>query len=496
MATNEKIGVVGAGVMGRGIAQLFAQSGFSVTLFDAEPGVAANARAAVLELLSRQVEKGKLTAANLVGIAARLGTCASLDEFSGCDIVIEAVVEDLSVKQAIFGQIERVVDASAIIASNTSSLTISALAAVCTTPERVAGLHFFNPVPLMKIVEVIPGIWTDPAVSARLAELVARTGHRSVLAADQPGFLINHAGRALYTEGLRIIEENAADAATVDLVMRESCGFRMGPFELLDLTGLDVSGKVMQSIFDQFQHDPRYRPSSLIPPRIAAGLYGRKSGRGFYDYAQGAPTRPAEPPVPPATNGKVWIEPGDAASDIAALLRRGGAQSVDSPAEADVQLVLPLGEDATAAAIRHGLDAGRVVALDRLIPSDKRQVIMAPPGADPTATARVAGWIAAAGVSVSIIGDSTGFIAQRILSMIVNTGCEIAQRKIASPMDIDTAVTIGLGYPKGPLELGDAIGPARVLQILSAIQTLSGDPRYRPSPWLRRRASLGRNLMD
>jgi 3-hydroxybutyryl-CoA dehydrogenase len=390
--------------------------------------------------------------------------------------------------------LETVVEDATVLASNTSSLLVSAIAAGCRLPGRVAGLHFFNPVPLMKIAEVIPGLQTVPAVTARLCELVRRAGHRPVVAADQPGFLINHAGRALYTEGLRIVEECVTDVAGVDAIMRDSCGFRMGPFELLDLTGLDVSGKVMQSIFDQFQGDPRYRPSSLVPPRIAAGLFGRKTMRGFYLYPSGVRSEPPEPPAPDAIPGTLWIGDSDGTPALADRLSNVGARIVEAPEDADALLVLPWGEDVTGAAVRLGLDPVRTVALDPLIGWGKRQVLMRSPATDPAIVRMVHGWLSAAGAKVTLISDSVGLVAQRVLAMIVNTGCEIAQRGIASPEDIDAAVCIGLGYPSGPLAWGDAIGPARVFAILQGLQAASGDPRYRPSPWLRRRALLGLSL--
>jgi 3-hydroxybutyryl-CoA dehydrogenase len=293
---------------------------------------------------------------------------------------------------------------------------------------------------------------------------------------------------------LRIVEECVTDAAGLDGIMRDSCGFRMGPFELLDLTGLDVSGKVMQSIFEQFQSDPRYRPSSLVPPRIAAGLFGRKTMRGFYTYASGVRSEPPEAPQPDAVPGTLWIGDSEGTPALADRLSKFGARIVAAPEDADALLVLPWGEDVTGAAVRLGLDPVRTVALDPLIASGKRQVLMRSPATDPAAVRMVHGWLGAAGAKVTLISDSVGLVAQRVLAMIVNTGCEIAQRGIATPEDIDAAVRIGLGYPNGPLAWGNAIGPARVLAILQGLQTASGDPRYRPSPWLRRRALLGLSL--
>jgi 3-hydroxybutyryl-CoA dehydrogenase len=486
----EIVGVVGAGVMGRGIAQLFAQSGHEVRLFDAVPDAAAKARDFVLGMLDRQVVKGTIDAAKREAIAGRLTIAAEMSGLAGCSIIIEAVVEDLSIKQSLFRELEAATGGTAILASNTSSLTVAAIAAACQAPEKVAGLHFFNPVPLMKIAEVIPGILTDAAVVERLAAAVSSTGHRSVVAADQPGFLINHAGRALYTEGLRIVEEGSADYPVVDLIMRESCGFRMGPFELLDLTGLDVSSKVMQSIYDQFQQDPRYRPSALVPPRVAAGLFGRKTGRGFYSYDGDRKVEPVEPTAPAPVGGRLWLGPEVALGDRLAL---PSVEIVQDPDTADVLLVAPLGDDVSVTVSRLGLDATRTLAVDPLIDAARRQTLMSSPATAAAARDLAHGWLAATG-AVTLIGDAAGGVAQRVLSMIVNTGCEIAQRGIARPADIDAAVRIGLGYPEGPLALGDRLGPARILTILERMQALSGDPRYRPSAWLRRRATLGLSL--
>ena len=489
---QECIGIVGAGVMGRGIAQLMLQAGHEVRMFDAARGAAQAAQSAVVEMIDKLTAKGRIAADARALMVDRLAVVDAIEGLSGCSVILEAVVEDLHIKQGLFRDLERVVATAAILASNTSSLTISAIASVCDHPERVAGLHFFNPVPLMKITEIIPGLLTGAAVIERLRNLITGTGHRAVVAADQPGFLVNHAGRALYTEGFRIIEERCADVVTVDRVMREGCGFRMGPFELLDLTGLDVSSKVMQSIYEQFQQEPRYRPSPLVAPRVAARLFGRKTGRGFYTYEGTAKNEPDEQAAPSARPGKLWIGDGVVLDD---RLEIPEIARVGRPDDADVIIIAPIGEDVSSAVARLGLDARRTVAVDPFIPAGGRQTLMHSPATLKTTIDMAQGWLARKG-SVSVIADGLGAIAQRILAMIVNTGCEIAQRGIASPSDIDSAVRIGLGYPEGPLALGDRLGPSRILQLLERMQEISGDPRYRPSAWLRRRALLGIPLAE
>ena len=487
------IGVVGAGTMGRGIVQLFAQAGHVVLCHDAQPGAAAKAVDQVDGMLQKLVDKARLSATELERIRTRMRACSALEELVGCDVVIEAIVEDLKAKRDLFRALEGVVGEEAILASNTSSLTVSDIAAGCARPERVAGLHFFNPVPLMKVAEVIAAVRTSHSAVKTLCEITQGAGHRAVVTADQPGFLINHAGRGLYTEGLRIVEEQVATPAEVDDVLREALGFRMGPFELLDLTGLDVSSKVMTSIYEQFHHEPRFRPSALVAPRVAAGLFGRKAGEGWYRYEAGNQVKPPMRPVPPLRVGlAVWIDPvGDQSTELNALARRAGARVVTDHSQADVTMVQPWGVDATHAAIALGLDASRCVAVDPMTPFGLRRTLMLTAITEPDARDAAHALLACDGVPVTLIGDSPGFIAQRVMASIVNIAANIVQRGIGSVEDLEDAVRLGLGYPRGPLAWGDLLGADRVLAILQAQVRLTGDPRYRPSPWLTRRVALG-----
>jgi 3-hydroxybutyryl-CoA dehydrogenase len=493
VSASMSIAVIGAGTMGRGIAQLFAVAGHEIRLHDAVDGAAAKAVDFVLGMIGKSVEKGRLTQDAFARIRGRVTSAATLQDLAGCDLVIEAIVEDVEIKRKLFAELESVVGDSAILASNTSSLSVAEIAAACKVQQRVAGLHFFNPVPLMKVAEVIAAARTSRGTIETLVTLVQGAGHRAVVCADQPGFLVNHAGRGLYTEGLRILEEQVASHVDVDTILREAAGFRMGPFELLDLTGLDVSSKVMASIYEQFQQEPRFRPSSLVPPRVAAGLYGRKTGEGWYRYEGGKQVAIAKRPLPSLASGiRVWIDPN--ASDREALERMvsdaGGTTGPANDARS-LLVVQPWGVDATAYCLEHRLDASRCVAIDPLPGLARHRTLMLTCVTAPAHRDVALALFANDGTPVTTINDSPGFVVQRVLATIVNIGANIAQRGIASVADIEAAVQVGLGYPKGPLAWGDEIGASRVLTILRNMQAQTGDPRYRPSAWLVRRAGLG-----
>lgn len=498
MADIQILGVVGAGAMGRGIAQIAAQAGIKVRLYDNNAAAVAAARDALAQTWDKLAQKGKMSAEAVKAALDHIQPAQALADLADCQLVVEAIVERLDVKRDLFSQLESIVGPDCILASNTSSLSITAIAAACQRPGRVAGFHFFNPVPLMKVVEVIDGLRSAPAVGDALAALARRMGHTPVRAKGMPGFIVNHAGRGMNTEGLRAAQEAVAPFDQIDAIMREQAGFRMGPFELMDLTGLDVSHPVMESIYGQFFDEPRFRPSPITTVRLAGGLLGRKAGEGFYVYQDGQKQVPAEPAVPALPQGlRVWVSAAhaDGQARAQALLRQLGAEVVQADAApADALLVVtPLGEDVSSCVAGQGLDGTRTVGLDVLhdFAASRRRTVMT----SPATTAR---WRDAAhalfakdGVAVSVIEDSPGFIAQRVVATIVNIACDIAQQHIATPGDIDQAVNLGLGYPKGPLAMGDALGAARILEILRNMERVTGDPRYRPSLWLQRRVQLG-----
>src|SRR3954467_12699509 len=275
-------GVAGAGTMGRGIAQVLAQCGARTLLYDAQPGAADRAIESIAQALAKQAEKGRIK--DPQAIVKRIEVVPGLQALAPCHVVIEAIVEDLAAKRALFAELEGIVDQRCILASNTSSLSVTAMAAACKRPGRVAGYHFFNPVPVMKIVEVVDGVLTEPWVTDALTALAQRFGHTPVRCKDTPGFIVNHAGRAFVPESLRVLSEGVADFATIDRILMDAAGFKIGPFGLMDLVGLDVAHAVMKSMYAQYFEEPKYRPSFIAEPRVAAGLLGRKTKRGWYEY--------------------------------------------------------------------------------------------------------------------------------------------------------------------------------------------------------------------
>ena len=431
---------------------------------------------------------------------ARLHLATQLADLSPCDLVVEAVVERLDVKQRLFAELEAIVKPESVLATNTSSLSVTAIGAALKRPGQFAGYHFFNPVPLMKVVEVIAGLKTNEAVCQRLTAYARQFGHTPVAAQDTPGFIVNHAGRGYGTEALRVVGERVADFATIDRILKDQIGFKLGPFELMDLTALDVSHPVMESIYHQYFEEPRYRPSVITAQRLAGGVVGKKVGEGFYAYEKGVAQVPAEPAVPSVTElPPVWVSPKAARRpELYQLLKDLGAriETGAAPSATALILVAPLGLDVTTLAAVERLDATRTMGIDMMLDdaSTKRRVLATNPATRADMRDAAHALFASDGKAVSVVRDSGGFVTQRVVATIVNIAADMCQQGICSPADLDIAVTLGLGYPAGPLALGDRIGPTNLLEILFNLQTVYGDPRYRPSPWLRRRGALGLSL--
>jgi len=486
--------------MGRGIAQMAAQAGSEVWLFDVQPGAAEAARAALQSTWQTLVGKNRMEASRMDDCLARLRLATALTDLAPCDLVVEAVVERLDVKQRLFADLEGIVQPEAVLATNTSSLSVTSIGAALKRPGQLAGYHFFNPVPLMKVVEVIAGLKTRAEVCQRLTDYTRQFGHTPVSAQDTPGFIVNHAGRGYGTEALRVVGERVADFATIDRILKDQMGFKLGPFELMDLTALDVSHPVMESIYHQYFEEPRYRPSVITAQRLAGGVVGKKVGEGFYAYDKGAAQVPAEPVVPTvAEPPPVWVSPKAARrAELYQLLKDLGARidTAAAPSADALILVAPLGLDVTTLAAVERLDASRTVGIDMMLEdaSTKRRVLATNPATRSDMRDAAHALFASDGKAVSVVRDSGGFVTQRVVATIVNIATDMCQQGICSPADLDVAVTLGLGYPMGPLAMGDRIGPTNVLEILFNLQTVYGDPRYRPSPWLRRRGALGLSL--
>ncbi len=494
------VGVIGTGAMGRGIVQVTAAGGMHVLMMDTRPGAADEARDFVAKMLSRAAEKGSMSKADADAAIARIRVAQSMAEFKDCHMVVEAIVENLDAKRALFGELEGIVGPECILATNTSSMSVTTIAAKLKTPQRFAGLHFFNPVPLMKLVEVIDGLLTADWVSAALMLIGKRMTREPVRLTDAPGFLVNQVGRGFTLEASHLVSEGIASFVDVDRVMRDVGGFRMGPFELMELTGLDVTQPASVLIYNQFFQEPRYRPNLIMQSRYEAGVLGRKSKKGFYDYdAEMKPIVAPEPPAPTARPASVWVSRAEPQGHeaLTALLTKLGAniETGARPSAKALILVTPVGKDATSCAVEEGLDPKRTVAVDTLFPMVKRRTLMGTPVTDPAMRDAAHGLLASDGVPVTVCRDSPGFIAQRIVAMIVNIGCSIAQSRTAQPADIDKAVTLGLNYPNGPLKFGDVVGVDRIHRVLANMNSIYADPRYRPNIWLTRRARLGVSLL-
>jgi 3-hydroxybutyryl-CoA dehydrogenase len=449
------IGVVGAGTMGAGIAQLACRSGARTLLHDPFPDALARGAEKVRGGLAKETEKGKLSVEEADAAAARLETVDSLDGLAPCDLVIEAAPERLDVKHDLYERLSKVVAEDCVLASNTSSLPITAVAAGAGHPERVVGMHFFNPAPLMRLLEVIAGVLSDER-SLELAHATgAAMGKDVIRAADGPGFIVNRCNRPFGLEALRLLAEQVADVPTIDRIVRLGGGFKMGPFELSDLVGVDTGFDVSKSFYELSFGEPRWRPSPIQAARVAAGLHGRKSGRGYYDYSTTGPYRPPDPEQPAVSGDAVIAGEGPLAD---ALRARCAGQ--DGPRiEVD-----GLG----------GTIAGE--PFYAIVPLSLVEVT-GPAGA-------VA--FQALGLHTETIRPVAGGVLGRIVCQLINESAFALGGGVGSAQDIDTGMVLGLAHPRGPLAWAREIGPERVLAVLDALWSEYREERYRAAPALRR----------
>ncbi len=508
------IGVLGAGTMGAGIAQLAARSGAQTLLFDPVGAALEKGRERVFDGLRREATRGKLTAEEAQAAGERLETVADLAALAPCELVIEAVPERLELKHEIYGRLSEIVSPSCVLATNTSSLPVTAIAAGASNPERVVGMHFFNPAPVMALLEVIAGVRSGEQALAMARATGVAMGKTVIDAADGPGFLVNRCNRPFGLEALRLLAERIAPIETIDRVCRMEGGFRMGPFELMDLVGVDTGFEVSKSFYELSFGEPRWRPSPISARYAAAGLHGRKSGRGYYDYG-GAAHREEDPGPPsgePAEGAVVIAGEGTLADELRAAASAAGFEV--RPPHAPLSDVLPsLSIDCAAApgGGEPGSGGGRMLlcargSLSRLDPGGSAVGFHALPplggatlvelvrgeSSSPLAAQRAERFFAALGKHTVWVGDAPGLVLGRIVCQVINEAAFALGEGVGSAADIDRGMVLGLSHPRGPLEWADAIGLEHVLAVLEALCDEYREERYRPAPALRRLVAEGR----
>lgn len=498
------IGVLGAGTMGAGIAQLAAQSGARCLLHDPDAGALERGLESALGRIERGIEKGRVKREDLGGLEGADGLAALAE----AELVIEAAPEDLELKRRLFTEVAGHVADDCVLATNTSSLSVTALAAGVPGPERVVGMHFFNPPPVMALLEVVAGERSGEAALARARAAGEAMGKHVIDAADGPGFLVNRCNRPFALEGLRLVEQRIATPEQVDRICRMAGGFRMGPFELMDLVGVDVGFTISKSFFEQSFGEPRWRPSPLAARAVAAGRHGRKSGEGWYRYPDGPPPDP-EPPEPGGGDGLVVIAgecdlaeeltgraigagwavaaPEDAEGEVPALIVDCGGH--DSLLQGGPQLLL-----CDAAPLAAQDPGGPSAGFHLLEPLGRLAELTATPTTAPATLAAAERFFATLGMVCERVGDAPGLVLGRIVAQLVNEAAFAVGEGVGSPADVDAGMVLGLNHPRGPMEWGDEIGAAEVLVLLAALQDEYREERYRPAPELLRAARGGRPL--
>ncbi|MBQ0944417.1 3-hydroxyacyl-CoA dehydrogenase [Ideonella sp. 4Y16] len=494
--TNAPVLVVGAGIMGAGIAQVAAQAGHRVWLHDTREGAAASAKTALAKTLQGLVDKGKLGADAAEGALARITPISALAEAAAARVVVEAIVENLEVKRGLFRDLEALLADDAILATNTSSISVTAIANGLRRPGRLVGMHFFNPVPLMKLVEVVSGLHTEPPVAEAIFTLSKAWGKVPVHAKSSPGFIVNRIARPYYAETLALLQEQAATPAVLDACLR-GAAFRMGPCELMDLIGHDTNFAVTNSVYGAYFQDKRFGPSGVQRDLVDAGWLGRKNGRGFYTYPQTDADK-ALPAAPQAAPGALTVHGQCAwAARIADALSAAGLSVTRDTTAAAVAISLAEGGELRPTdgrpASQLAFEGGaRDVAVfdwsvtETVAPGTPIAFAVAS-GASDAFSARAAGVLAAAGWQPLRVADAAGLVVARTIAMLVNEAADAVQQGVCSPEGADAAMKLGVNYPAGPFEWLARVGAPAVVGLLDRLDTHYRGERYRVSPWLRQR---------
>ncbi|MFE6337656.1 3-hydroxyacyl-CoA dehydrogenase [Streptomyces sp. NPDC057798] len=488
---SSPVAVVGTGTMGQGIAQVALVAGHPVRLYDAVPGKAREAADAIGARLDRLVEKDRLTGADRDAARARLVAAEQLTDLADCALVVEAVLERLDVKQDLFRALEEVVPADCLLATNTSSLSVTAIGGALANPGRFVGLHFFNPAPLLPLVEVVSGFATDVTSATRAYETARAWGKTPVACADSPGFIVNRIARPFYAEAFAVHEAQGADPATIDAVLRECGGFKMGAFELTDLIGQDVNESVTHSVWQSFFQDVRFTPSLAQRRLVESGRLGRKSGHGWYDYA-GSAERPephtAERERPPA----YVVAEGDLgpAGELLTLLREAGIPVREEEEDHGTRLVLPSGGQLALADGQTSVEFRDVVYFDLALDYRRatRIALSASQDTSPQTLAEATGLFQALGKDVSVIGDVPGMIVARTVARIIDLAHDAVAKGVATEEDVDTAMRLGVNYPLGPFEWSRRLGRNWAYALLDDLHLRDPSGRYAPSLALYRHA--------